>query len=74
MEKKKPYFSTFELILLALFGALIVGAKGSRLELVLNTVYHIGKPVGTLSHEYYEEFESGRFAGQHHGGPGRRAG
>ena len=42
---------------------LIVGAKGSRLELVLNTVYHIGKPVGTLSHEYYEEFESGRFAG-----------
>ncbi len=42
---------------------LIIGAKGSRLELVLNTVYHIGKPVGTLPHEYYEEFESGRFAG-----------
>ncbi|MHB8899116.1 MAG: ABC transporter permease [Thermoguttaceae bacterium] len=42
---------------------LIVGAKGSRLELVLNTVYHIGKPVGTLPYEYYEEFESGRFAG-----------
>jgi putative ABC transport system permease protein len=42
---------------------LIIGAKGSRLELVLNTVYHIGKPVGTLSYEYYEEFESGRFAG-----------
>lgn len=42
---------------------LIIGAKGSRLELVLNTVYHIGKPVGTLPYEYYEEFESGRFAG-----------
>lgn len=42
---------------------LIVGAKGSRLEMVLNTVYHIGKPVGTLPYEYYEEFESGRFAG-----------
>lgn len=42
---------------------LIVGAKGSRLELVLNTVYHIGKPVGTLPLSYYEEFESGRFAG-----------
>ena len=42
---------------------LIVGAKGSRLELVLNTVYHIGKPVGTLPYSYYEEFESGRFAG-----------
>ena len=42
---------------------LIVGAKGSRLEMVLNTVYHIGKPVGTMPYEYYEEFESGRFAG-----------
>lgn len=42
---------------------LIIGAKGSRLELVLNTVYHIGKPVGTLPYDYYEEFESGRFAG-----------
>ncbi len=42
---------------------LIVGAKGSRLELVLNTVYHIGKPVGTLPLSFYEEFESGRFAG-----------
>jgi putative ABC transport system permease protein len=42
---------------------LIIGAKGSRLEMVLNTVYHIGKPVGTLPYEYYEEFESGRFAG-----------
>ncbi|NLS93058.1 MAG: FtsX-like permease family protein [Planctomycetaceae bacterium] len=42
---------------------LIVGAKGSRLEMVLNTVYHIGKPVGTVPYEYYKEFESGRFAG-----------
>ena len=42
---------------------MIVGAKGSRLEMVLNTVYHIGKPVGTLPYDYYEEFESGRFAG-----------
>lgn len=42
---------------------LIIGARGSRLELVLNTVYHIGKPVGTLPYSYYEEFESGRFAG-----------
>ncbi len=42
---------------------LIVGPKGSRLELVLNTVYHIGKPIGTIPYEYYKEFESGRFAG-----------
>ncbi len=42
---------------------LIIGPKGSRLELVLNTVYHIGKPVGTLPLSYYEEFEKGRFAG-----------
>lgn len=43
---------------------LIVGPRGSRLDLVLNTVYHIGQPQGTIPNSYYEEMSraSGRFA------------
>ena len=41
---------------------LIVGAKGSRLELVLNTVYHLGEPIGTIPYDYYLELEEGRFS------------
>ena len=36
---------------------LIVGPKGSPLELVLNTVYHLGRPLGRIPYEYYEELE-----------------
>ncbi|MHB1035684.1 MAG: ABC transporter permease [Pirellulales bacterium] len=46
---------------------LIVGAKGSGLELVLNTVFHLRKPIGNIPYTYYKEFTAdashkGRFA------------
>jgi putative ABC transport system permease protein len=47
---------------------MIVGAtKGGRLQLVLNTVYHLSQPVENLPYSYYKEFlkdgeHPGRFA------------
>jgi putative ABC transport system permease protein len=41
---------------------LIVGPKGSSLELVLNTVYHLGRPLGRIPYEYYLELSEGRFS------------
>ncbi len=41
---------------------LIVGAKGSRLELVLSTVYYLGKPIGMVPYDYFLELTEGRFA------------
>lgn len=41
---------------------MIVGAKGSPLQLVLNTVFHLSQPVETIPYGYYEEFTRGRFA------------
>jgi ABC-type lipoprotein release transport system permease subunit len=41
---------------------LIVGAKGSKLQLVLNTVYHLSNPIENLPYDYYKEFTQGRFA------------
>lgn len=41
---------------------LIVGAKGSALELVLNTVYHLREPIGTIPYDIYLELEEGRFS------------
>ena len=41
---------------------LIVGAKGSRLQLVLNTVYHLQRPIGNIPYEYYQEVAFGRYA------------
>jgi len=35
---------------------MIVGAKGSPLQLVLNTVYFISKPIENVGWDYYEEF------------------
>lgn len=35
---------------------LIVGAKGGKLQLVLNTVYHLSSPVENISYNYYQEF------------------
>ena len=40
---------------------LIVGAKGGRLELVLNTVYYLGRPTENIPYKYYLEFTEGRF-------------
>ncbi len=36
---------------------LIVGAKGSPLQLVLNTVFHFGKPVENIPYLYYKEIK-----------------
>lgn len=39
------------------FGALVVGPKGSKQELVTNSVLLQGDPIGTIPYEYYEELE-----------------
>lgn len=41
---------------------LIVGAKGGRLQLVLNTVFHLSQPIENIPYSYYKEFTEGRFA------------
>ncbi len=41
---------------------LIVGAKGSPLQLVLNTVFHLSQPLENIPYSYYQEFIEGRFA------------
>ncbi|MGA2035728.1 MAG: ABC transporter permease, partial [Thermoguttaceae bacterium] len=40
---------------------LIVGAKGSRLELVLNSVYYVGQPIPNIPYKYYQEIAEARF-------------
>ena len=41
---------------------LIVGGKSGALQLVLSTVYHLGKPDYPIPYSYYREFVDGRFA------------
>ncbi|MEX0936259.1 MAG: FtsX-like permease family protein [Pirellulales bacterium] len=41
---------------------LIVGAKGGKLQLVLNTVYHLSQPIENIPYSYYKEFVDGQFA------------
>ncbi|MEX0713962.1 MAG: FtsX-like permease family protein [Pirellulales bacterium] len=41
---------------------MIVGAKGSPLQLVLNTVYHLSRPVENVPYGFYKEFTEGQFA------------
>lgn len=38
---------------------LIVGAKGGREQLVLNTVYHLSQPVENVPYSFYKEFQPG---------------
>jgi putative ABC transport system permease protein len=40
---------------------LIVGGKGFSLQLVLNTVFYLQKPLPNLPYKYYEEFTEGHF-------------
>lgn len=40
---------------------LILGAKGSPLQLVLNTVYHLGNPTGNLPYSTYELYRKSPF-------------
>ena len=35
---------------------LIVGAKGGGLQLVLNTVFHLSRPINNIPYSYYKEF------------------
>ena len=35
---------------------MIVGAKGGRLQLTLNTVYYLSAPVENIPYTYYQEF------------------
>lgn len=39
---------------------IVVGAPGSRLELVLSTVFHIGKAPAPMSYDVYDELKRGR--------------
>lgn len=41
---------------------LIVGAKGGKLQLVMNTVYHLSQPVENLPYSFYKQFKTGEFA------------
>ena len=40
----------------------VVGADGGAQQLVLNSVYFLGKPVGNLPYSYYQEFTQGKYA------------
>ncbi|MHC4177245.1 MAG: ABC transporter permease, partial [Planctomycetota bacterium] len=40
---------------------LIVGKQGSKLQLVLNTAYFVGEPVGNIPYDYYLEFTEGQY-------------
>ena len=41
---------------------LIVGAKGSPLQLVLNTVFYLEQPIENIPYDVYESLETGRHA------------
>jgi len=41
---------------------IIVGAKGGKLQLVLNTVFHLSQPIENIPWSYYKEFTEGRFS------------
>ncbi len=51
---------------------LVVGAKGGRLDLLLNSVYYLNRPIENIPWDYYKEFLP---ANQHaNGKPGKYAG
>jgi putative ABC transport system permease protein len=41
---------------------IVVGAKGGRLDLVLNSVYYLARPIENIPYTYYLEFTQGKFA------------
>ncbi len=43
---------------------LIVGAKGSKLQLVLSTVFYNQDPLGLIPYEYYELMKSSRYSAE----------
>jgi len=42
---------------------LIVGAKGGKEQLVLNSVFYLSQPVGNIPYGFYEELIEGKYAG-----------
>ena len=40
---------------------LIVGAKGGREQLVLNTVFYLSQPVGNIPYSFFEELRDGKY-------------
>ncbi|MBI3839658.1 MAG: ABC transporter permease [Planctomycetia bacterium] len=40
---------------------IVVGAKGGRLDLVLNSVYYLSRPVENIPYAYYQQFTEGKF-------------
>jgi putative ABC transport system permease protein len=43
---------------------LIIGAKGSKEQLVLNTVFYLSQPVGNIPYSFYEELTEGTIEGK----------
>ncbi len=41
---------------------LIVGAKGGKEQLVLNTVFYLSQPIGNIPYSFYEELKEGKYA------------
>ncbi len=41
---------------------LIVGKQGSKLQLVLNTAYYVGEPVGNIPYTVFEDLTEGKYA------------
>lgn len=41
---------------------LIVGKQGSELQLVLNTAYYVGEPIGNIPYSFYLELAQGEYA------------
>ena len=41
---------------------LIVGAKGGKMQLVLNTVFHLSQPIENVPWSYYQQFREGKYA------------
>ena len=39
---------------------IVVGAKGGRLDLLLNSVYYLSRPIENIPWEYYKEFLAGQ--------------
>lgn len=50
---------------------MIVGAKGGKLQLTLNTVYYLSQPVENIPYEYYLEFLSADQRQREEADPGR---
>lgn len=51
---------------------IIIGAKGGRMDLVMNTVFHLGQPIENIPWDFYKEFTQQGVTGS--GKPGKFAG